>query len=79
MAFPFDLSQTLPIGGGLLVACSLPGSPVIKHLVQMLTTVHGLWVGSLSVLPLTTTCNPSSSVGQRCVSRLLRGGLVRRE
>ena len=25
---PFDLSQTLPVGGGLLVPCSLPGPPV---------------------------------------------------
>ena len=28
---PFDLSQTLLVGGGLLVPYSLPGSPVIKH------------------------------------------------
>ena len=27
---PFDLSQFLPVDGGLLVPCSLPGSPVIK-------------------------------------------------
>ena len=27
---PFDLSQTLLVGGGLLVPCSLPGPPVIK-------------------------------------------------
>ena len=33
---PFDLSQTLPIGGGLLVPCSLPGPPVIKQLSQWL-------------------------------------------
>ena len=26
----FDLSQVLPVGGGLLVLCSLPGSPVVK-------------------------------------------------
>ena len=32
---PFDLSWTLPVGGGLLVPCSLPGPPVIKQLVQM--------------------------------------------
>ena len=28
---PFDLSQTLLVGGGLLVPCSLPGPPVVKH------------------------------------------------
>ena len=38
---PFDLSQTLPVGGGLLVLYSLPGSPVIKQLVQMVTMVLG--------------------------------------
>ena len=27
---PFDLSQILPIDGGLLVPCSLPGAPVVK-------------------------------------------------
>ena len=38
---PFDLSPTLPIGGGLLVPYSLPGSPVIKQLMQMVTMVSG--------------------------------------
>ena len=35
---PFDLSQTLPVSGGLgglLVPYSLSGSPVIKQLMQM--------------------------------------------
>ena len=27
---PFDLSQILPVGGGLLVPCSLPGPPVVR-------------------------------------------------
>ena len=27
---PFDLFQTLLVGGGLLVLCSLPGPPVVK-------------------------------------------------
>ena len=26
----FDLSRTLPVGGGLLVPCSLPGPPVVN-------------------------------------------------
>ena len=38
---PFDLSQTLPVGGGLLVLYSLPGSPVIKQLMQMVTKGPG--------------------------------------
>ena len=38
---PFDLSQTLPVGGGLLVLYSLSGSPVIKQLMQVVTMVPG--------------------------------------
>ena len=38
---PFDLSQTLPVGGGLLVPCSLPGPPVLKQLMPMATVVPG--------------------------------------
>ena len=30
VVFPFDLSQFLPVDGGLLVPCSLPGYPVVK-------------------------------------------------
>ena len=38
---PLDLSRTLRVGGGLLVPNSLSGSPVIKLLMQMVTTVPG--------------------------------------
>ena len=38
---PFDLSRTLLVDGGLLVPCSLPGPPVIKQLMQMVTMVPG--------------------------------------
>ena len=38
---PFDLSQILPVGGGLLVPCSLAGPPVVKQLMQMVTMVPG--------------------------------------
>ena len=38
---PFDLSRTLPVGGGLLVPSSLPGAPVVKQLMQMVTMVPG--------------------------------------
>ena len=38
---PFDLSQTLPVGGALLVLCSLPGPPVIKLLMQVVTMLPG--------------------------------------
>ena len=45
----FDLSQTLPVGGGLLVPCSLPGTLVIKQLMQMITVVsdQGGWFQSV--------------------------------
>ena len=45
-----DLSQTLPVGGGLLVLYSLSGSPVIKQLMQMVTLVPGQGGRSQSVL-----------------------------
>ena len=41
MLSPLDFSQTLPAGGGLFVPCSLPGSPVVKELMQMITRVPG--------------------------------------
>jgi len=37
MVSPFDLSQTLQVGDGLLVPCSLPRPPVVKQLIQMVT------------------------------------------
>ena len=43
----------LPVGG-LLVPCSLPGPPVIKQLMQMVTMVAAQGTVSVSVLPLTT-------------------------
>ena len=39
MVSPFDVSRTLPVGGGLLVPYSLSGSPAIKQLMQMVTMV----------------------------------------
>ena len=41
VVLPFDLSRTLLVGGGLLVPCSLPGPPVLKKLMQMVTMVPG--------------------------------------
>ena len=41
MVSPFDLSQTLPVGGGLLVLCSVPGPSVAKQLTQVFTMVPG--------------------------------------
>ena len=38
---PFDLSWTILVGGGLLVLCSLPGPPVVKQFMQMVTVVPG--------------------------------------
>ena len=41
MVSPSYLSQTLPVGGGLLVPCSAPGPPVVKQPMQVGTTVPG--------------------------------------
>ena len=41
VAFPFGLSLTLLVGGGLLVPCFLPGPPVVKQLMQIVTMVPG--------------------------------------
>ena len=41
MASLFDLSQTLLVGGSLLVLHSLTGPPVVKQLMQMVTMVPG--------------------------------------
>ena len=38
---PFDLSKTLLVDGGLLLPCSLPGPPIIKQRMQMVTMVPG--------------------------------------
>ena len=38
---PFDLSQILQFGGGLLVPCSLSGPLVVKQWIQMVTMVPG--------------------------------------
>ena len=38
---PFDLSRTLPVGGGLFVPCSLPEPPVMKQLRQIVSMVPG--------------------------------------
>ena len=51
---PFDLSQTLLVGGGLLVPCSLPGTSC--HKTAHTNSYYGAWPGwavSISVLPLT--------------------------
>ena len=53
---PFDLSWTLPVGGGLFIPCSLSGPPVIKQLTQMVTMMPGHGGGLQTVLPLTIVC-----------------------
>ena len=40
-ASPFELSRTLPVGGGLLAPCSLPGPPVVKQLMLMAAMLPG--------------------------------------
>ena len=53
---PFDLSRTLPVGGGLLVLHSLSGPPVIKQLMQMVTMVPGQGAGSNHCASLSSAC-----------------------
>ena len=53
---PFDLSRTLPVGGGLVIPCSLPGPPVVKQLTQMVTMMPGQGGGLQSVLLLSIVC-----------------------
>ena len=50
---PFDLSRTLPVVGGLLVLYSLPGPPVVKQLMRMLTREPGQGGRFQPVFPLT--------------------------
>ena len=46
---PFDLSGILLVGGGVLVPSSLPGPPVVKQLMHMVTMVPGQGGRSQSV------------------------------
>ena len=50
VASAFDLSQTLLVGGSVLVPCSLLEPPVIKSFTQMFTMVPGQagWFQSVS-------------------------------
>ena len=41
MVSPFGLSPTLPVGGRLLVPCSLPRPHVLKQLMPMVIVVPG--------------------------------------
>ena len=50
LAFPlsFALSQILPVGGSLLIPCSLPAPPVVRELMHVVTTAWPGWVVSVS-------------------------------
>ena len=69
MVSPFDLSRTLPVGGGLLVPYSLSGSPVIKQLMQMVTLVPGQGGRSQSVLNKRTGGVRGKEPSCRCTRR----------
>ena len=62
VASPSDLSQILPVGGGLLALHSLLDSPVVKQLTQTVTTGPGQGAVVVSVLPLTVGA-PAFSLG----------------
>ena len=62
VVLPFDHSWALPVGGGLLVPCSLPGPPVIKQFMQMAIWLDGAWPGwAVSVIVPPPTVIPSLS------------------
>ena len=68
MVSPFDVSRALPVSGGLLVCCSLPGPPVIK--ITHANGDCGAWPGwavSVSVLLLTVRecCLGSTAVDEK--------------
>ena len=53
---PFELSRILPVGGGLLVPCSLPELPVVKQLMQIVTMVPDQCWQIQCASPNKTTC-----------------------
>ena len=64
---PFDLSGTLPVGGGLLVPCFLLGPPVVKQLTRMVTMVPGQGGGS------SQCASPNSSLLRDFILKILLG------
>ena len=73
LASPFDFSRILPVGGGLLVPCSLPGPPFVKQLLQMVTVVPGQGGQFRSAVPLT---NPGAGYEERDIEIQRGKGLV---
>ena len=69
---PFDLSQTLLVGGGLLVPHSSLGPPVLNQLMQMVIMVPGQGRRFWSV------CFPNRRIGGGAVGgrvlKMRRGG-----
>ena len=56
----------LLVGGGLLVPCFLPGPPVIKQLMQIVTMVPGQGGAvSVSVIPLQLMIQPVHPKGDQ--------------
>ena len=64
---PFELFRTLPVGGGLLVPCFLPGPPVVKQLMQMVTMVPGRGGG------LSQCASPNNSLLRDFILKILLG------
>ena len=66
VVFRFDLSRTLPVGGGLFVPCSLPGPPVIKQFMQWL-------LGCLARVGGFSQCAPPDNCSLEIKRHLLLG------
>ena len=63
---PLDLSWTLPVDGAVLVPYSLPGSPVIKQLMQMVTMVPGQGGQFQFASPNISMRQPTDPLGMGC-------------
>ena len=71
---PFDLSWILVVGGSLLVPRSLPGPPVVRELMQVVTIRPGQGRRFRSVVSVT----PLQLLSKYCSSRDADGGVQQR-
>ena len=68
---PFEPSQTLPVGGGLFVQCSLPKPTVVRQLTEVVTMVLGQGSGF-------SHCASPNIVAKRMLSKCVCAGTLSR-
>ena len=73
LAFPlsFELSRILPVGGRLLIPCSLPAPPVVRELMHVVTTGPGQGGWFQSVVLVTAAPRLTLNQGDLEHSRIL--------